>query len=250
MTQDDIDNFTRMLEEADGKVEYQSWEAWRDLIAEAIKQDEANGYTKQYRQWYSYSIRNPDSSMRVMANDQLNNVILGSLALYQQRIPRHMPLVVHAANGSRLSGGNIANLRTILMMGFDPNVGANIASPALEYAVSGSPVRAVECLLQAGADPNLESSHPGYSIFASLCNAMSDYWFEGYFKSLVLMLEFGANANLSFEDGPTALDNLKKTEERDPAPLRRSFIDMIEGGNFEVKYKPFDNTFKLNPARL
>ncbi len=170
MTQDDIDNFTRMLEEADGKVEYQSWEAWRELIAEAIKQDKANGYTKQYRDLYSYSIRNPDSCMRLMANDQINNVILGSLALYQQKIPRHLPLVVEAANGSRVAGGNIANLRTILMIGFDPNVGADASTSALGYAVSGSPVRAVECLLQAGADPNLEVPFRGYSIFAHVCN--------------------------------------------------------------------------------
>lgn len=188
--------------------------------------------------------------MQLMATDQLNNVILGSLALYQQKIPRHFPLVVQAANGSRDAGGNIANLRTILMMGYDPNVRGNCACSPLEYAVSGSPVRAVECLLQAGADPNLEVPFRGQSNFAHLCNEFSEYWHENYFQSAVLMLEFGANPHLSFEDGPTALDNLKEMEERDPSPLRRSFIDLIERGNFEEKYKPFDNSFKLNPDRL
>ncbi len=79
---------------------------------------------------------------------------------------------------------------------------------------------------------------------------MSDHWHEKYLQSAILMLAFGANPHLSFDDGPTALENLKECEERDSSPLRQSFIDIIEVGNFEVKYKPFDDTFKLNPALL
>ena len=216
----------------------QNWDAWRMLIGEFVQNDPDGQAGSDFERTYRALAADDDTDAMYnqLCADQLDNYIMGSFAAYRMGIPKETPMVAWAAeNKRRFEGfhGEIANLRTLLIMGFDPDIPDQIGGNTAMHKMCGMKwgegvhVRAIEALLESGASPNTANGN-GDTPFTYLCG--SHPFTDRVKAALMMMLAAGAEPSIKAADGADALDVLKLTEKVQPDPARVTLINKIESG--------------------
>lgn len=165
------------LFQSDLAPENQDWDAWRSLLGQIVSADPGGLACADFERSYRASVADSREFFGKLLADQMDNYILGSFAAYRMGVPQRVPLVAWAAENNRLYPGwhgEIANLRTLLILGYD----ADVPDPQdgnmdlhkmcnLKWG-PGVHVRAVTALLKSGASPNI-ANNSGDTAFGYLC---------------------------------------------------------------------------------
>lgn len=169
-----------------------------------------------------------------ICGDQLDNYILGSFAIYLMGVPPQLPVIAYAAgNKQSFEGwhGEIANLRALILFGYDVDAAIEDGRTALHLMSSlrwgkGVHLRAIKALLEAGANPNIRNV-VGDSAFTFLCGSFP--WTSEAHEAALMMLEHGADAHLPADDGSTGVSLLRANQAaKDQSLARQALIEMIE----------------------
>jgi len=214
----------------------QSKNAWQIFIDDLVKSDPDGESCAYFEKTYRALAADGDTNAlyEQLCSDQLDNYIMGTFAACRMGIPKDTPLVAWAAENKRLYKGlhgEIANLRTLLIMGFNPNVTYAMNGNTAMHKMcrlnwgEGVHVRAIKVLLESGANPNIPNVI-GDTPFCYLCGS---YPFTDHVQeALLMMLAAGADPSIKAEDGADALHVLKSTEKFEPDPARLALIKKIE----------------------
>ena len=231
------DEFKMLLIMSYDQQEYDSWEAFPNLIRGAVTMDRDDGYSLSFQEEYRSLIAANDVKglTETLIAHQMDNYILGSIAAYQMGLPKSLPLIPYAAENKRLYEGwhgEISNLRTLMLFGFDIDAqmveSGNTALHAMCGLRWGKGVhnRAISLLLEAGADCNLKNNS-GDTPLTYLAGSYP--WTTEVHSAFTGMLEHGADPLIPANDGKTAMDLLRDNQsERDPNPGRLSLIEALE----------------------
>ena len=103
-----------------------------------------------------------------------------------------------------MAGGNPATALELIREGGDVNVADSDGNTALWVATTESDVSVVRALLEAGADPNVQSRTPGG--YTPLHMAASN----GLIEAAEVLLQHGADVTIRNSQGQTALDVANK----------------------------------------
>ena len=230
-------NFKMTLLQADLVQELQSWEGWSTFIAGAVEFCREHGCADSFVSEYQrfVNVGDQDGLLDKIRADQMDNYIVGSFALHLMGAPPEFPVVAYAAQNKRLYeglGGEIANLRTLLLFGYDVDASTSEGGDTALHFMSGLRwgkgvhLRAIQALLEAGANPNAQNNR-GDSAFTYLCGSFP--WSEDVHLAAVMMLEHGADARLPAKDGLTGLSLLQANQaSQDGSLARQALIDRIE----------------------
>ena len=231
------DEFKMMLIRADLQEEYQTWEGWQRMISGALNLCGQHGFAEAFVQEYEALVDADDrvGLMEKVFADQMDNYILGSLALHILDVPRELPVIAYAAENKRLYEGwhgEIANLRALIIMGFDVDGTALESGNTALHAMcglrwgKGVHLRGIQALLEGGANPNIQNNG-GDSAFTYLCG--SHPWTKEVHQAASLLLDHGADAHLAANDGSTGFSLLQANQKnQDQSPARQSLIDELE----------------------
>lgn len=243
----DADKFTTLLLMADEHLEYRSWDGFEKLIKGAINLDEAEGFSKPFMDRYIALMKGGDNDavMQALIADQMDNYILGSFAAHRLGLTKELPLIAYAAKNKQLFEGwhgEVSNLRCLMLFGFD--VDATViesGNTALHLMCGlkwgpGVHERAIELLLDAGADCNIKNKN-GDTPLTYLAGSFP--WTDAVHKTFNNMLSHGANPLIPANDGKNALDILKDNQKnQDKSGGRISVIELIELSDVAAKPKP------------
>jgi ankyrin repeat protein len=94
---------------------------------------------------------------------------------------------------------NFGNIKLLLENGSDPNIPDMLGrTPLIEYSSDRSASNIVELLLQYKADPNL--------IYNNNISALEQAFITNNFKTILLLINYGANVNFQRNDNSTMLN--------------------------------------------
>ena len=214
----------------------QDRDAWKIFVDEIVKSDPDGQACADFEKTYRALAvdGDPNALYGQLYSDQMDNYIMGTFAACRMDIPKDTPLVAWAAENKRLYKGlhgEIANLRTLLIMGFNPNVTDGTSGNTAMHNMCGLKwgdgvhVRAIKVLLESGANPNIPNVN-GDTPFNYLCG--SHPFTDHVQAALLMMLAAGADPSIKAADGADALHVLKLTENFEPDPARLALIKKIE----------------------
>ena len=214
----------------------QDRDAWKIIVDEILQNDPDGEACADFEKIYRALAVDGDTDAlyEQICSDQLDNYIMGTFAACRMGIPKDTPLVSWAAeNKRRYKGlhGEIANLRTLLIMGFNPNATDSTSGNTAMHKMcslnwgEGVHVRAIKVLLESGANPNIPNVN-GDTPFNYLCG--SHPFTDHVQAALLMMLAAGADPTIKAADGADALQVLNFTENFEPDPARLALIKKIE----------------------
>lgn len=247
MAEMDSDKFKMLLLMADEQEQYQSWEGFSKLISGAVNMDKADGYSIAFQREYEDLLEAKDVKglLNTLIAHQMDNYILGSFAAFHLELPKNLPLIPYAAENKRLYEGwhgEIANLRTLMLFGFDIDAVTGDTGNTALHAMCGLQwgkgvhSRAINLLLDAGADCNIKN-YGGDTPLTYLAGSFP--WTKEVHMAFAAMLDHGADPHIASEDGKAAIDVLMETQAtQDQSPARQSVIEGIELQGFIAKAKP------------
>jgi hypothetical protein len=232
----DPDTLSKILMQNDLLEDYQDWDSWKAICGMVLEANPRGEAFVEFNSRYHKIMQSGDHDKLTQALwiDQMDNYTLGSFAAFGMDLPRELPLVAWAAENKRLYEGwkgEISNLRSLLVMGFDqdaidPDTGntALHAMCGLKWG-KGIHLRGIGALLDAGANPNIANKN-GDSAMLYLCGS---YPFSREVQAAFEML-LEAGGDMSFKDNSaiTALEVLKDTQERFPEEARLAMIERCE----------------------
>lgn len=234
---DDPDaNFKMLLYYGDLDEDFASDEDWGELCEFAMKIEEERNESMPFMLRYKQAMDEGgfDGMLSAINSDMHDNHILAAMGLHRFGIAKNMRFIPAAAyNKHCFLGvkGEFALVRFLHWSGFDINaVEEDTGMSALHYFASlqyqpGTHNRAVEWLLDHGADPNVQNSQ-GDSPFAYLCGQVD--WSQAHTVSALALIKAGANPLLEAEDGSTPISLMKQNNEAEPREGRTSLIVMLE----------------------
>lgn len=234
---DDPDaSFKMLLYYGDLDEAFASDEDWGSLCEFAMKIEEERNESMPFMLRYKQAMDEGgfDGMLNAINSDMHDNYIFAAMGLHRFGIAKNMRFVPAAAyNKHCFPGvkGEFALVRFLHWSGFDINaVEADTGMSALHYFASlkyqpGTHNRAVEWLLDHGADPNAQNSQ-GDSPFAYLCGQVD--WGKAHTVSALALIKAGANPLLESGDGSTPLSLMKLNNEAEPREGRTALIAMLE----------------------
>ena len=234
---DDPDaSFNMLLYCGDLDEAFASDEDWGSLCEFAMKIEEERDESISFMTRYKQAMEKGgfDGMLSAILSDMHDNHIVAAMGLHRFGVAKNMRFIPAAAyNKHCFVGvkGEFAVVRFLHWSGFDINaVEADTGMSALHYFASlkyqpGTHNRAVEWLLDHGADPNAQNSQ-GDSPFAYLCGQVD--WGKAHTVSALALIKAGANPLLEAEDGSTPLSLMKQNNEAEPREGRTALIAMLE----------------------
>lgn len=234
---DDPDaNFKMLLYYGDLDEAFVSDEDWGALCEFAMKIEEERDESISFMTRYKQAMEKGgfDGMLNAILSDMHDNHIVAAMGLHRFGVAKNMRFIPAAAyNKHCFVGvrGEFALVRFLHWSGFDINaVEADTGMSALHYFASlkyqpGTHNRAVEWLLDHGADPNVQNSQ-GDSPFAYLCGQVD--WGKAHTVSALALIKAGANPLLESGDGSTPLSLMKLNNEAEPREGRTALIAMLE----------------------
>lgn len=234
---DDPDaNFNMLLYCGDLDEAFASDEDWGSLCEFAMKIEEERNESMPFMLRYKQAMDEGgfDGMTTAIHSDLHDNYIVAAMGLHRFGVAKNMRFIPAAAyNKHCFVGvkGEFALVRFLHWSGFDINaVEADTGMSALHYFASlkyqpGTHNRAVEWLLDHGADPNVQNSQ-GDSPFAYLCGQVD--WGKAHTVSALALIKAGANPLLESGDGSTPLSLMKLNNEAEPREGRTALIAMLE----------------------
>lgn len=234
---DDPDaNFKMLLYYGDLDEAFASDEDWDSLCEFAMKVEEERDESIPFMNRYKQAMEKDgfDGMLSAINSDMHDNYIFAAMGLHRFGIAKNMRFIPAAAyNKHCFVGlrGEFALVRFLHWSGFDINaVEADTGMSALHYFASlqyqpGTHNRAVEWLLDHGADPNAQNMQ-GDSPLAYLCGQVD--WGKAHTVSALALIKAGANPLLESHDGSTPLSLMKQNNEAEPREGRTALIAMLE----------------------
>lgn len=234
---DDPDaSFNMLLYCGDLDEAFASDEDWDSLCQFAMKIEEERNESMPFMLRYKQAMDEGgfDGMTTAIHSDLHDNYIVAAMGLHRFGVAKNMRFIPAAAyNKHCFVGvkGEFALVRFLHWSGFDINaVEADTGMSALHYFASlkyqpGTHNRAVEWLLDHGADPNAQNSQ-GDSPFAYLCGQVD--WGQAHTVSALALIKAGANPLLESGDGSTPLSLMKLNNEAEPREGRTALIAMLE----------------------
>jgi len=125
--------------------------------------------------------------------------LLAAGADINARTPHNVTPLMSAVS---MAGGSPASALELIRAGADVNVADSDGSTALWVATTESDVSVVRALLEAGADPNVQSRSLGFWGYTPLHMAAMN----GLIEAAEVLLQHGADVTIRNGQGQTALD--------------------------------------------
>lgn len=234
---DDPDaSFNMLLYCGDLDEAFASDEDWGSLCEFAMKIEEERNESMPFMLRYKHAMDEGgfDGMTTAIHSDLHDNYIVAAMGLHRFGVAKNMRFIPAAAyNKHCFVGvkGEFALVRFLHWSGFDINaVEEDTGMSALHYFASlkyqpGTHNRAVEWLLDHGADPNVQNAQ-GDSPLAYLCGQVD--WGQAHTASALALIRAGANPLLQSDDGSTPLSLMKQNNEAQPREGRTALIAMLE----------------------
>lgn len=234
---DDPDaSFNMLLYCGDLDEDFASDEDWGSLCEFAMRIEEERNESMPFMLRYKQAMEKGgfDAMRDAIHSDLHDNYIVAAMGLHRFGVAKNMRFIPAAAyNKHCFVGvkGEFALVRFLHWSGFDINaVEEDTGMSALHYFASlryqpGTHNRAVEWLLDHGADPNVQNSQ-GDSPFAYLCGQVD--WGQAHTVSALALLKAGANPLLQSEDGSTPLSLMQQNDLAEPREYRTVLVDMLQ----------------------
>lgn len=232
----DSEQRTKMsLFELDLNADAQTSDTWAGLCEMAVEEGGAHGVFDRFETKYRVLLRAGDlpALCATLKADMLDNYIIGAFAAGNVKVPLDIPMIAWSAwNKREYAGlrGEIATIRSLIWMGFAPSAQDETGASALHYMVNikygtGCNARALQYLLEAGADPNI-ATDAGDTPLITLCGAVE--WSDERSECMKLLVRGGANPFWQSGDGATPLSVLETCESQFPHPDRHWFISALK----------------------
>lgn len=234
---DDPDTrFKMLLYVGDLDEAFESDEDWGELCEFAMKIEEERNESMPFMLRYKEAMEKGgfDAMRDAIHSDMHDNYIFAAMGLHQYGIAKNMRFIPAAAyNKHCFVGfhGEFALVRFLHWSGFNINaVEEDTGMSALHYFASikyppNGHMRAVEWLLEHGADPNVQNARGDTPLTYMSGNIQWSDELTSCFGSIV---KAGGNPFMQSEDGSTPLSLLKQNNEAAPHESRAVLISTLE----------------------
>ena len=212
----------------------QSKEAFAAVCEKAKLAMSAHDIGDEFRRAYRSRMHDPESLMASVKSDMMDNYMIGAFVCIEMGFPKDLPLIAWAAmNKMDFEGlhGEIACMRALMWGGFNVNAQSGGDGMTALHAMcnlkwgGGAHPRAVEHLIENGADVNIAIKSSGDTPMITLCGHTG--WGEDLDQTFRLLFQAGADMELEANDGNSAWALLQQCQKENPHPLRAALIDAL-----------------------